>query len=276
MQSAWIRFAIRPSSPSLYAALSAEVFAAGAQGLHEDGDWLVTHFAAGTDLAGLATALRARDADLTIETDVVGVVDWSVAWRDGMAAHTLGRLTVAPPWLASLYARESTIIVEPGMAFGTGEHPTTRGVIRLMQPMIRSGDVVADLGSGSAVLAIAAARLGAHRVAAIELDGDAIGNAEGNVRLNDVGGIVTVIEGDAKVLLPLVAPVRVVLANIVSSVLVDLLPVITRSLTRDGIAILGGILAEESSRMKWLLELKGWRVLAEDREDVWWSICIAK
>jgi ribosomal protein L11 methyltransferase len=276
MPSAWIRFAVRPSSPSLHGVLSAEVFAAGAQGLHEDGDWLITHFAAGTDLAGLATALRARDADSTIETESVGVPDWSVAWRDGMAAHTLGRLTVAPPWLASLYARESTIIVEPGMAFGTGEHPTTRGVIRLMQAVIRAGDVVADLGSGSAVLAIAAARLGARRVAAIEMDRDAIGNAEGNVLLNEVGATVTVLEGDANILLPLVAPVRVVLANIVSSVLLELLPVITRSLTRDGIAILGGILADESVRMKWMLDLKGWRIIAEDREDVWWSVCIAK
>ena len=64
------------------------------------------------------------------------------------------------------------------MAFGTGEHATTRGVVRLMQAVIRPGDRVADLGSGSAVLAIAAAKLGAPYVAAIELDHDAIENAE--------------------------------------------------------------------------------------------------
>ena len=72
------------------------------------------------------------------------------------------------------------------MAFGTGEHATTRGVMRLMQDVIRAGDIVADLGAGSAVLAIAAAKLGAARVAAIELDPDAIGNAEENVARNGV------------------------------------------------------------------------------------------
>jgi ribosomal protein L11 methyltransferase len=276
MPSTWTRFAVRPSSASLHGAVSAEVFAAGARGVHEDGEWLVTHFAAGTNVADLEAALRARDAGVTIETRTEGVADWSVAWRDGMAAHTLGRLTVAPPWLAPQFERATTIIVEPGMAFGTGEHPTTRGVIRLMQGTIRAGDVVADLGSGSAVLSIAAARLGASRVAAIEMDRDAIANAEENVRLNDVGTTVTVLEGDATILLPLVAPVRVVLANIVSSVLLELLPLVGRSLTGDGIAILGGILIEESARMTWLLELKGWRIVHEDREDVWWSVCIGR
>ena len=186
----------------------------------------------------------------------------------------MGALTVVPPWLAAPFPTATTIIIDPAMAFGTGEHATTRGVLRLMQDVIRPGDVVADLGAGSAVLAIAAARLGAARVAAVENDPDAISNAEGNVVLNGVADRVKVIEGDASLVLPLIAPVRVVLANIVSSVLVDLLPVIGRSLTGNGVAILSGILVEEQSRMTWLVELKGWRVLADVRQDGWWSAVI--
>ena len=109
---------------------------------------------------------------------------------------------------------EQSIIIEPGMAFGTGEHATTRGVIRLLQSVIRPGDRVADLGSGSAVLAIAAAKLGARYVAAIELDHDAIENAEQNVARNNVADRVSVIEGDAATLLPLVAPVRSLMSAI--------------------------------------------------------------
>jgi ribosomal protein L11 methyltransferase len=275
MPSPWIRCAVRPSRPSLHQAVSAAIFAAGAQGVHEDGDWLVTHFERAGEVSGLQAAVRAADAHATIEALPTESVDWSVAWRDGMPVHAVGRLTVAPPWLVNEQNRATTVIVDPGMAFGTGDHPTTRGVIRLMQRVIRTGDTVADLGCGSAVLAIAAAKLGAARVAAIELDHDAISNAEENVVLNDAGACVTVLEGDARIMLPLVGPVRVVLANIVSSVLVELLPVMSRSLTSDGVAILSGILSDERERMTWMLGLKGWRILHEDREDPWWSVCIA-
>ncbi len=248
------------------------MFAAGAQGVHEDGDWLVTHLEPVSDAKGVENAVRYSDAGAVVETSDVAAVDWSVMWRDRIGAHVLGRLTVTPPWLAAAFDPATTIVIEPEMAFGTGEHPTTRGVIRLMQEVIRPLDIVADLGSGSAVLAIAAVRLGAARVAAIELDHDAIANANENVRRNDVAGCVTVIEGDATILLPLVAPVRVVLANIVSSVLVELLPVIGASLTGDGIAILSGMLAEEREQLLAVLHDDGWSVVGEDREEGWWSV----
>jgi ribosomal protein L11 methyltransferase len=121
-------------------------------------------------------------------------------------------------------------------------------VLRLMQSFIRDGDTVADLGAGSAVLAIAAAKLGAARATAVEMDHDAISNAIENAERNGVSDRVRVLEGDAGVMLPLLAPVRVVFANIISGVLVELLPVIARSLTGDGVAILSGILDEERTR----------------------------
>jgi ribosomal protein L11 methyltransferase len=167
------------------------------------------------------------------------------------------------------------VIIDPVMAFGTGEHPTTRGAMRLMQGLIRPGDVVADLGAGSAVLAIAAAKLGAARVAAVEIDHDAIGNAEENVRANSVSERVEVIEGDATTLLPLLAPVRVVIANIISSVIIPMLPLMKSSLSTGGQAILAGILTEERAAMISALEAGSWAVEREDTEDVWWSVQIA-
>jgi len=135
--------------------------------------------------------------------------------------------------------------------------------------------VVADLGAGSAVLSIAAAKLGARRVTAIEIDPDSIGNAEDNVRVNGVGEAVEVIEGDAAYLLPLLAPVRLVLANIISSVLIALLATIRESLDAKGQAILSGILVEEREAMLAALDADGWTVEREDTEDVWWSVQIA-
>ena len=162
------------------------------------------------------------------------------------------------------------------MAFGTGDHATTRSVVMLLQDVVRPGDRVADLGAGSAVLAIAAAKLGASRVVAIELDPDAIENAEENVRRNGVVERVSVVEGDAASLLPLVAPVRIVTANIISSVLIDLLPTIASALEAAGCAILSGILASERPMMVERLDDAGWRVAAEIEEGEWWSATVER
>jgi ribosomal protein L11 methyltransferase len=254
----------------------AALFESGSQGVHEDGDALVTHFPPGTDAAPIEARIRQASAGAQISIGTVPATDWTEAFKQGVRAHRLGRLTIAPPWLAAELDPATSIIIEPAMAFGTGEHPTTRGVVRLMQKVVRQGDRVADLGAGSAVLAIAAAKLGAGSVAAIEMDHDAIENAEENIERNGVSDRVRVIEGDAGILLPLVAPVRVVLANIISSVHAELLPGITPCLEPAGEAILSGILFEEREAMVDLVTRHGWRVVAEDREDAWWSVHIGR
>ncbi len=274
--SPWTRVAVRPSHVDARDAVAAAMFGAGAQGLQEEGELLVTHLEAADGAVEVERAVRAVDKGAVIETRAVPAVDWSVAWRESIHAHEVGSLTVAPPWLAEGMDPARTVIVEPAMAFGTGDHPTTRGVLRLMQSVIHAGDAVADLGAGSAVLAIAAAKLGATRVAAVEMDADAISNAEENVARNGVADRVKVIEGDAALFLPLLAPVRVVLANIISSVLLELLPAIGRSLTSDGVAILSGILDEEREKMLTRFAAGGWRVIREDAEGQWWSVAIGK
>ena len=114
-----------------------------------------------------------------------------------------------------------------------------------------------------------------ERAAAVEIDNDAIGNAESNIEANGVVNRVELIEGDASVILPLLAPVRVVFANIISSVLVPMLPTIRKALTRDGQAILAGILLAERETMVNELNADGWTIQREDTEDVWWSVQIA-
>lgn len=265
-----------PASEQARRDCMAALFAVGAQGVHEDGLSLVTHFPPGTDLAGVHQALTTADELVVIETAPVPDVDWSEAWKARIVAHELGTLTVTPPWLAEGRDPERTIIIDPGMAFGTGDHATTRGVVRLMPTVLRAGDIVADLGAGSAVLSIAAAKLGAARVYAIEIDGDAIADAEANVVRNGVADRVHVFEADAASLLPMVAPVRVVLANIISSVLLELLYLIEGALTTDGAAIVSGILLEERETMVAAFSATGWRIVAEDAEDIWWSASIAR
>jgi len=267
-------------------ALLFEHGATGVQDMREDGGGLLTHFSSEADTTELIRALA--DAGAQAELTSVGDVDWSVQWRTSVRAHRVGSLAVAPPWLAGSSEPLHTVIVDPGMAFGTGEHPSTRGALRLMQQVVRGGDIVADLGAGSGVLAIAAAKLGAKRVAAVEADPDAIGNAECNVAQNGVSDRVCVIQGDAMLLLPLLAPVRVVVANILAPVLTELLPAIRGALSEDGRAVLAGMALDERPAMVEAIERGAWVIASEDidagsgvsgldgEETSWWSVVVAR
>ena len=263
----WLSVRVWPDAGARDAVIQV-LFDHGTSALQDDGPCIVTCFPE----AAIASLRAAMPSDVRIEITPIADVDWSERWKDQLRAHQIGVLTVAPPWLAT----PDAIVIEPAMAFGTGDHPTTRGVLRLMQPVIRQGDLVADLGAGSAVLSIAAAKLGAGRVAAIEIDVEAISNAELNVRQNGIDERVQVLQGDAAVLLPLLAPVRVIFANIISSVLVELLPTMDASLTTDGAMIVSGVLRAERVHMLSVLSAAGWMLTDEVTEAEWWSGALAR
>ena len=270
----WLSVRVTPANDR--DAAIAALFAAGAQGVHEDGNALVTHFPPESDSARVSAAVQEADPGADITLGRAPDTDWSEAWKGLLSTQLVGALCVAPPWLAADLDPRTTIVIDPGMAFGTGDHATTRSVIRLMQRLTIRDARVADLGAGSAVLAIAAAKLGARTVTAVELDPDAIGNAMENVDRNGVRDVVHVVEGDATLLLPLLSPVDVILANIVSSVHVELLPVMAKALASNGRAVLSGILRDEQSMITEHLAASGWTVEDEDIEDIWWSATISR
>ncbi len=267
----WISLRVTPDSNR--DGVIAALFESGSQGVQEDGPIVVTHFPEGARIADIRDAVIQADPHAAIDIAEAADADYA-QWRASVSPHEVGDLVITPPWLASEYDPRRRIIVDPAMAFGTGEHPTTRAVIRLMHGVVRPGDVVADLGAGSAVLSVAAVRLGAARVAAVEIDHDSIGNAEENVRANGVSEQIEIIEGDATIILQLLAPVRLVLANIISSVLLGMLPAIKDALSAGGQAILSGILTEERDAMAAALRSGGWTIDREDTEDLWWSVQI--
>jgi ribosomal protein L11 methyltransferase len=252
-------------------AVVALFFEMGSMGVQEDGETLATHFPPPVEQELLARRVRAVSPRALVEMADTPDVDWSERWRDLIVSHEAGPIIVSPPWLVRPEDADRTIVIDPGMAFGTGDHETTRGVIRLMAKLVVPGDTVADLGAGSAVLAIAAAKLGAAQVVAIELDNDAIENAEENVVRNGVADRVTVLEGDAMVMLPLLGQFRMILVNIISSVITQLLPAIRDALAPGGVVVMSGVLAAESSALKATLRRAGWSVDAEDVEGEWWS-----
>lgn len=266
----WHAVRVWPRSEAERNAVVETLVSVGSSGVQDEVVSLLTFLPEDTDLDGLRARLGAARVEVSAFDDTVSPIEW----HGTVAAHTVGAITVAPPWLSS--GDGVRIIIDPGMAFGTGEHATTRGALALMQTVVRPGDAVADLGAGSAILAIAAALLGAARVVAIEMDPDAIGNAAENVDRNGVGDRVHVMEGDAGVLLPLLAPVRVVLANIISSVLIELLPVMAAALAPEGAVVMSGILTAEREHMLAVLADGGWEVVDEIAEGEWWSVLVQR
>ena len=275
MAPEWLSVRIIAPSGSRQA-VSEALFEAGAGCVFEDGPALVSSFPPGTKREPIAELIAGRAQGCVVDFSDVPEIDWSERWKAGVGAHRLGALTVAPPWIGEGLDPAATVIIDPAMAFGTGEHASTRGAVRLLEGIVHDGARAADLGAGSGVLAIAMAKLGAASVAAIENDPQAIGNLEANIARNGVAGIVQAIEGDAAVLLPLVAPLSLITANIISSVILELLPAIGAALVPHGDAVIAGILLEERDMMRTKLADAGWRVRSEDIEGAWWSARISR
>jgi len=199
--------------------------------------------------------------------------DWSLRWRDGLAPHRIGRLSIVPSWLHPDTApTDQSVILDPGGAFGSGEHGSTRAALALSERLIPPGAVVLDLGSGSGILAIAALALGARQAIGIELDAQAVEVAEANARRNGVAHAVSFLVGDARVLAPLLGPVDVVVANILRTVNTALLPLIHGSLRTDGVAIFSGMELEEADEFMAALAHARFDVVDQRTDDGWWAV----
>lgn len=200
-------------------------------------------------------------------------VDWTVRWRDGLAPRTIGRLLVTPSWIpVTGPADRPTVVLDPEMAFGSGEHGSTRGALTLLEQHLVAGDRVLDLGSGSGILAIAAVKLGAKVATGIEVDEEANPVARRNAERNGVAGQVHFLDGDAGVLAPLLGPAEVIVSNILRNVNVTLLPAIRGALAEGGLAIFSGMELPEAELFRPDLAVHGFTVVAEVEDAGWWSV----
>ena len=281
MPERWLYVAVR--SPSQWEAelLAEGLLAAGATGVEQQEAVLSTWFAEPPNAAAFVNGLRASLAELTgrepvLEWEWRPDSDWAREWRRGLGPRRVGqRLVVTPTWVdPAAAAGEVVISIDPQMAFGTGEHASTRGVLRLLEPVVRPGDTVLDVGTGSGILAIAAARLGAAAVLAVESDGDALLNARENLERNGVAARVQLRHAlvDEPFLRAHPRAYDLILANVLSGVLRPLLPAFQATLRSAGHLILGGILATEAAELLAAARLAGLVADAEDREEEWWSV----
>ena len=245
------------------------------QAVEERDDGTLVAFAPDKEAAAALVEELGRevDAPVVIEPRRVESADWSTRWREGLGPRKLGRLTIIPSWLPEAWEPDPfTIVLDPETAFGSGEHGSTRAALTLLSRLLRPGDRVLDLGSGSGILAIAAIKLGADRAIGIEIDPEANEVAVRNAARNGVSDRVEFLDGDAATLAPLVGPADLLLSNILRAVNTALLPVIARTLRPGGFGIFSGMEQPEAEEFRRTLTDAGFKLVQETLDAGWWGV----
>ena len=201
--------------------------------------------------------------------------DWSQAWKRHYRALRIGRrIVVAPSWEEpAVGAGDVLIQIDPGMAFGTGMHPSTQLILRLLEKYIPPRSVVLDVGAGSGILAIAAIKLGASRAIATDIDPEAVRTAEANARLNQVRNQISLFVDSV----PESGRFPLVMANILADVIAELLLQhgLSQRVSADGVLLLSGIIRQRREVVDLALRATGMRII-ETLEDGDWIAIAAR
>jgi len=203
--------------------------------------------------------------------------DWAESWKAFFPPQHIGEHTVIVPTWREVAPQPGEIIIrlDPGMAFGTGLHATTRLCLRALEHLLRPGMKVLDVGTGSGILAVSAALQGATHVDAVDTDPVAVEVAWQNVVLNQVGDRVAVARGTLggaplpDVPMHAATDYDLLLANILAEVIADMAPAIASALHSGGIYITSGILREKAEMVTTALEQAGLVVDQRDDEEGW-------
>ncbi len=194
---------------------------------------------------------------------------WATVWKAHFHSFRVGRrLWVVPTWEQPTLDPEAIPIrLDPGMAFGSGLHPSTRLCLHLLEDYLPPGAAIADIGTGSGILAIAAAKLGAARVLAVDHDPVALEVARANAGQNQVSDKVDVVLGH--LLEPVTDPVALILANLTADLLIELAPGTSPRLCHGGVLIASGIAAPRTGEVRDAFRRGGLAVVREATAEDW-------
>lgn len=220
---------------------------------------------------------------LTMEVKPLPETDWEESWKENYPPQEIGeRLVIVPYWLAQEPTRREKVILDPGLTFGTGAHPSTQMVIEELEQRVHSGANCLDLGSGSGILSIAALRLGAQSAVGVDIDPKAEDIARENAAYNGIGapeftaytGNVT---EDARLMERLgERRYDLVLVNIVADVIIALAPTLPRFLEAGSVLICSGILDTRLEDVRRALENAGLEITCVREKEDWRCVCAVK
>lgn len=214
---------------------------------------------------------------LTIEVEIVDEKNWADAWKAYFnVTRITDRIVIKPDWKDYDPAPDDIVIhLDPGMAFGTGTHPTTAMCIRMIEKFLVPGSGFLDVGTGSGILMIAAAGLGAKRLTGIDTDEVAVGISKKNLDKNKVNPLLyslacTTLDQTPQKTYDLIA------ANIIAQVIVDIMPDLEKRIAPGGVAILSGIIRERKPDVLAALETSNLHIHHETNEGEWVAFAVRR
>ncbi len=215
--------------------------------------------------------------DATLSTEGMREEDWAESWKQYYKPIHLGRVTIVPAW-ESYDASENEVIVrmDPGMAFGTGTHETTRLVMQLLEEEVRGGEAVLDVGTGSGILSICASKLGAARCAAYDIDPVAVKVARENVKDNGCDNILCGVSDLLRGVSLTDGKFDLCVANIVADIIIRMAPDIGAYLKENGRLIVSGIIGCRAAEVREALAAGGFTIVREVTENDWLAILCQK
>ena len=208
---------------------------------------------------------------------VLEEAQWEKAWKEHLHVLHVGKRTVIVPTWRDYDPRDGDVVIEldPGMAFGTGHHPTTGMCLALLEELVRPGIDVLDVGCGSGILSISAVKMGARSVFGLDIDPVAASVAEANVRNNGVASKITIGEGTLPHPKVKAASYDLAVANISATVVSDLAGELFRAVTPGGVLIASGLVRERSAAVSEQLQSAGARVRSVRTEGDWVTLVAA-
>ena len=227
---------------------------------------------------------RVKLLKLTMKAEPMAEVDWEESWKDNYPPQEVGRnLVVLPYWLTETYEGTRTpVVLDPGLTFGTGAHPSTQMVMEAMEEIMKDGAKCLDLGSGSGILSLVALRLGAESAIGVDIDPKAEGIARENAAYNGFASPeFTAITGNVtedKALMDSLAATEydLVLVNIVADVIIGLSPILPNFLTEKSQLICSGILDTRLDDVLAALTAAGLTVTSVRQKEDWRCVTAKK
>ena len=223
---------------------------------------------------------RCGELNLHAEVELVGVneEDWANSWKAYYKPIKIGeKIVICPAWERYTPAEGEIVIrMDPGMAFGTGTHETTRLVIRLLEKYTKDGQLMLDVGTGTGILAICASRLGADFCRAYDIDPTAVRVARENIKDSGLGNVTC----DQSDLLKQVSledgPYDLVCANIVADIIIRMTPDVGQYMKDDAVLLASGIIAERCDDVVACFEKNGFKIVEKLTDNDWCGLAVMK